>query len=451
MKNKIKVNGSRIIYDNGIEYEFRDDGTIIANGGTANHDSVIFIYGASAKFDGMIPFEAGEYIFTGCPEFGDNDVFACISVSSYEGNIDIYNDIGNGATVKVPENARIAISIIIRKGLKHVDNIKFKPMLRLSDEEDDTFEPYETISSGGGGSTNPNPDASDVKYNGSSVGIKSSTVQGAITEVAKKVDNKVEKEDGKSLLANTDKEKYDAAQEKAHSHTNEKSLDKIGEDSEGNLTYDGKKIEGGSSETTPSAADVSYDNTASKLKGKTAQAAIDEINTEMSNKVSKETGKALLANADKEKYDAAEKKAHSHTNEASLDKIGEDESGNLTYGGKKIEGGSSETAPATDVSYDNTASKLKSTTVQAAIDEVNTKVENKVSKETGKSLLADTDKEKYDAAQEKAHTHQNEASLDKIGEDSNGNLTYNGNAVGSDSSYTDDEIESAVKKVLGIE
>ena len=451
MKNKIKVNGSRIIYDNGIGYEFRDDGTIIANGGTANHDSVIFIYGASAKFDGMIPFEAGEYIFTGCPEFGDNDVFACISVSSYEGNIDIYNDIGNGATVKVPENARIAISIIIRKGLKHVDNIKFKPMLRLSDEEDDTFEPYETISSGSGGSTNPNPDASDVKYNGSSAGIKSSTVQGAITEVAKKVDNKVEKEDGKSLLADTDKEKYDAAQEKAHTHSNESSLDKIGEDSEGNLTYDGKKIEGGSSETVPtSASGISYSNKSSKLSATDVQAAIDEVNSE---KVSKEEGKSLLADTDKEKYDAAEEKAHTHANRSSLDKIGEDPDGNFTYGGKKIEGGSSETTPAsaTDVSYDNAASKLKSTTVQAAIDEVNTKVENKVSKETGKSLLADTDKEKYDAAQEKAHTHTNEASLDKIGEDSNGNLTYNGSAIASDSSYTDDEIESAVKKVLGIE
>lgn len=446
MKNKIKVNGSRIIYDNGIGYEFRDDGTIIANGGTANHDSIIFIYGASAKFDGMIPFEAGEYIFTGCPEFGDNNVFACISVSSYEGNIDIYNDTGNGAIVKVPENARIAISIIIRKGLKHVDNIKFKPMLRLSDEEDDTFEPYETVSSGGSGSTNPNPNASDVKYNGSSVGIKSSTVQGAITEVAKKVDNKVEKEDGKSLLANTDKEKYDAAEKKAHTHTNEASLDKIGEDNDGNLIYAGEKIKG----EIPKSSDITYDNTASKLKSITAQAAIDEVNTKVENKVEKENGKSLLSDADKEKYDAAQEKAHTHSNESSLDKIGEDSEGNLTYDGKKIEGGSSETVPtsASGISYSNKSSKLSATDVQAAIDEVNSE---KVSKEEGKSLLADTDKEKYDAAQEKAHTHANELSLNKIGEDSNGNLTYNGSAVGSDSSYTDDEIESAVKKVLGIE
>ena len=122
-------------------------------------------------------------------------------------------------------------------------------MLRLSNEEDDTFEPYETVSSGGSGSTNPNPNASDVKYNGSSVGIKSSTVQGAITEVAKKVENKVEKEDGKSLLSNTDKEKYDAAQAKAHSHANESSLDKIGEDAKGNLTYNGNVVGSDSSYT----------------------------------------------------------------------------------------------------------------------------------------------------------------------------------------------------------
>jgi hypothetical protein len=39
-----------------------------------------------------------------------------------------------------------------------------------------------------------------------------------------------------------------------------------------------------------------------------------------------------------------------------------------------------------------------------------------------------------DAAVAKAHTHANEAQLDKIGEDSDGNLTYNGKTVGATTS-----------------
>jgi hypothetical protein len=42
-----------------------------------------------------------------------------------------------------------------------------------------------------------------------------------------------------------------------------------------------------------------------------------------------------------------------------------------------------------------------------------------------------------DAAVTKAHTHANEAQLDKIGEDSDGNLTYNGKTVGATTSNND--------------
>ena len=54
---------------------------------------------------------------------------------------------------------------------------------------------------------------------------------------------------------------------------------------------------------------------------------------------------------------------------------------------------------------------------------------DKVDKETGKSLLADTDKAKYDDAVSKAHTHSNKDLLDKLGQDSNGALTLDGGAV----------------------
>ena len=53
---------------------------------------------------------------------------------------------------------------------------------------------------------------------------------------------------------------------------------------------------------------------------------------------------------------------------------------------------------------------------------------DKVDKETGKSLLADTDKVNYDDAVSKAHKHNNKSVLDKISE-TNGNLTYDGNEI----------------------
>ena len=56
-------------------------------------------------------------------------------------------------------------------------------------------------------------------------------------------------------------------------------------------------------------------------------------------------------------------------------------------------------------------------------------VNDKVDKETGKSLLADTDKANYDDAVSKAHTHSNKDLLDKLGQDSNGALTLDGGAV----------------------
>lgn len=54
---------------------------------------------------------------------------------------------------------------------------------------------------------------------------------------------------------------------------------------------------------------------------------------------------------------------------------------------------------------------------------------DKVDKETGKNLLADTDKANYDDAASKAHTHSNKELLDKLGQDSNGALTVDGGAV----------------------
>ena len=47
---------------------------------------------------------------------------------------------------------------------------------------------------------------------------------------------RVDKEDGKSLLSDIDKAKYDDAVTKAHKHTSSTVLDKLGENADGNPT-----------------------------------------------------------------------------------------------------------------------------------------------------------------------------------------------------------------------
>lgn len=79
-------------------------------------------------------------------------------------------------------------------------------------------------------------------------------------------------------------------------------------------------------------------------------------------------------------------------------------------------------------SHESDASAMNSA-IQTNKSDIATLQTDKVDKETGKSLLADTDKAKYDDAVSKAHTHSNKDLLDKLGQDSNGALTLDGDAV----------------------
>ena len=79
-------------------------------------------------------------------------------------------------------------------------------------------------------------------------------------------------------------------------------------------------------------------------------------------------------------------------------------------------------------SHESDASAMNGT-IQTNKSDIATLQTDKVDKETGKSLLADTDKANYDDAVSKAHTHSNKDLLDKLGQDSNGALTLDGGAV----------------------
>ena len=78
--------------------------------------------------------------------------------------------------------------------------------------------------------------------------------------------------------------------------------------------------------------------------------------------------------------------------------------------------------------HESDASAMNSA-IQTNKSDIATLQTYKVDKETGKSLLADTDKANYDDAVSKAHTHSNKDLLDKLGQDENGALTLDGGAV----------------------
>ena len=79
-------------------------------------------------------------------------------------------------------------------------------------------------------------------------------------------------------------------------------------------------------------------------------------------------------------------------------------------------------------SHESDASAMNGA-IQTNKSDIATLQTDKVDKETGKSLLADTDKANYDDAVSKAHTHSNKDLLDKLGQDSNGALTLDGGVV----------------------
>lgn len=111
----------------GITYTVKSDGTVIASG-TASEVSTLILNSAFL-------FEAGVgYTFTGCPSGGGVDKYRIDDMSKIA-------DDGAGGSGVYSENTTAQIRLRIAKGAT-VNNLLFKPMIRLSSVNDDTFEPY---------------------------------------------------------------------------------------------------------------------------------------------------------------------------------------------------------------------------------------------------------------------------------------------------------------------
>jgi len=133
----VTINGKNLLENTattttaqGITFTMNADGTITANG-TA-------LANATIRVCSNVNLPIGKYTLTGCPSGG--------SETTYDlryGTSGANRDTGNGATITITEPAESYVAILIRSGVT-VDNLVFKPMIRLASISDDTYEPYKS-------------------------------------------------------------------------------------------------------------------------------------------------------------------------------------------------------------------------------------------------------------------------------------------------------------------
>ena len=132
---------------NGITYTINSDGTVIANGTATNLSTFHLISNTT------LTLSAGTYILSGCPENGSDNTYRLdindgASIPEAGGQV---KDFGSGKTFTLSENLTLTnVRIRIASGTT-INNLVFKPMIRLSSITDDTYEPYV------GGTASPNP------------------------------------------------------------------------------------------------------------------------------------------------------------------------------------------------------------------------------------------------------------------------------------------------------
>lgn len=135
-KNKIE-NTAISTTVNGVIFTVNNDGTVIADGKATGGNATIVICSNPDLEKGT------SYILNGCPTGGGSSTYRL----SYSNNVDSsYADNGNGVTFTEwtgTYNDR-KLYLTIMNGCE-VDNLEFKPMIRLSSVADDTFEPYSNI------------------------------------------------------------------------------------------------------------------------------------------------------------------------------------------------------------------------------------------------------------------------------------------------------------------
>lgn len=137
-KNILK-NHSGTTTQNGITFTLIDDGSVIVNG-TATDNAFMFL--ADQYNVGVRELLLGKkLILSGCPSGGSSSTYR-LQLWNYDGKKINAPDTGSGVTFTFTnEDGNFNIVIIVYSGAT-VSNLVFKPMLRLAEVEDSTYEPY---------------------------------------------------------------------------------------------------------------------------------------------------------------------------------------------------------------------------------------------------------------------------------------------------------------------
>ena len=119
----------------GIKYVADAEGIITTNGTAATENSYLNM--------NNVVLPEGNYIVTGCPANGSPTTYQ-VSVYNATSSTTVAADLGSGATFTADGTSEYRLFIRIYAGYT-VNNLVFKPMLRLSTETDPTFAPYSNI------------------------------------------------------------------------------------------------------------------------------------------------------------------------------------------------------------------------------------------------------------------------------------------------------------------
>lgn len=130
-------NGLAYTY-NGVTYTLLSDGTVRVNG-TATAYSLFRIIDANSIF--LNP--SNDYYITGSPSSSTASTYYVYYSELINGSWVYYSNLGDEDTLFTPNTTatQCVVDIVVRDG-QIVDNVIFKPMLRLATDPDTTYQPY---------------------------------------------------------------------------------------------------------------------------------------------------------------------------------------------------------------------------------------------------------------------------------------------------------------------
>lgn len=136
-KNKLAPTQKNAETSNGITFTPNADGSITVNG-TATGLAVFDIVTTQTLAN-------GSYIMNGCPTGGGSTTYGFyLNDAGDTSLLNTFSDIGSGGNVTITSDGIYRPRLLVRSGVT-VNNLVFKPMIRLSTVEDATFAPYENI------------------------------------------------------------------------------------------------------------------------------------------------------------------------------------------------------------------------------------------------------------------------------------------------------------------